>query len=280
MADVTLRVNEWPGRGDPVLLLHATGFHSRCWDHIARQLPDVHLYAVDLRYHGGSDFHGDVDWQMMARDIAQLVVTLDLNRVVGVGHSIGGYLAAYAAALQLPRFKQLLLIDPVVLPRESYSRDFASIGAIDPADNPVSKRKNLWQNSEEMYQRFCTREPFSRWQDQVLRDYCEYALKEVPGESAFQLACDPLHESAIYINQRGNDAIYDLLPQLTLPVTVLRALADPKPTRSLSSSPTWPGLVDMLPDARELYLPELSHFIPMEDPELVAGLIREAVSSD
>ena len=65
MADVTLQVNEWPGRGDPVLLLHATGFHSRCWDHIARQLPDVHIYAVDLRYHGGSDDHGAVDWQVM-----------------------------------------------------------------------------------------------------------------------------------------------------------------------------------------------------------------------
>jgi hypothetical protein len=31
-----------------------------------------------------------------------------------------------------------------------------------------------------MYQRFRSRAPFDRWQDQVLRDYCYYALRSVP----------------------------------------------------------------------------------------------------
>lgn len=48
LADIALKVTEWPGDTDPVLLLHATGFHSRCWDQIARLLPGVHLHAVDL----------------------------------------------------------------------------------------------------------------------------------------------------------------------------------------------------------------------------------------
>ena len=42
-----------------------------------------------------------------------------------------------------------------------------------------------------------------------------------------------------------------------------------------SASPTWPGLVDTLADARERLLPELTHFIPMEDPGLVARAILE-----
>jgi len=277
LAEISLQVAEWPGSGDPVLLLHATGFHSRCWDEIARRLADTRLYAVDLRFHGGSERSGEVNWQVMAGDIEQLLSKLDLKKVVGVGHSIGGYLLACAAARRRERFKHLVLIDPVIFPLREYVDRYQHPENFDPGRNPALKRKNLWRDAEEMYQRFHDRPPFDRWQAQILRDYCEHALREVPGESELQLACDPLHEAAIYMNQKGNEIIYDLLPRLTLPVTLLRAAPDPDNFYNFAASPTWPGLADALPDAREIYLPGMSHFIPMEDPELVAGVIREAV---
>ena len=277
LTEVTLQVTEWPGAGDPVLLLHATGFHSRCWDSIAADLAGAHVYAVDLRFHGGSDRHGEVNWLLMAADIQELLEVLDLQRVVGVGHSLGGYLTAYVGASAQHRFKQLILIDPVIFPREQYLGGDIVSGSIDPADSPVTKRKNEWRDAEEMYQRFKNRAPFSLWQSQVLRDYCNYALRTVPQETALQLACDPLHEASIYLNQKGNEAIFDVLPGLLLPVTVLRAPPDLENSFNLAASPTWPGLAEFLPNARELYLPEMSHFIPMEDPALVAGIIREAL---
>jgi pimeloyl-ACP methyl ester carboxylesterase len=277
LSDVSLRVTEWPGSGDPVLLLHATGFHSRCWDSVARRLAGTRIFAVDLRFHGGSDRHGRVDWQLMGRDIEELLARLDLRRVVGVGHSLGGYLTALVGARQQQRFRELVLIDPVILPRDEY-HDFPPPDAIDPAQMHVSRRKNRWQSAEEMYQRFRSRPPFDSWQDDVLRDYCRHALRAAPEESSLQLACDPMHEASVYISQHGNDAIYALLPRLVLPVTLLRAPPDPQGAFNLAASPTWPGLVDLLPNAREIYLPGNSHFIPMEDPELVARIIREAVA--
>lgn len=277
--DISLRVTEWPGSGTPVLLLHATGFHSRCWNQVASQLPGVHLYAVDLRFHGGSGRAGEVNWGVMARDVEQLLEALDLRQVIGVGHSIGGYLLARAAAAQLPRFKQLLLVDPVIFAPETYSAKFSEPLTIDPTANPVSRRKNRWQDAGEMYERFKARPPFDTWQDAVLRDYCEYALKEVPGETAFQLACDPLHEASIYLSQHGNDVIHQLLPGLTLPVTVLRAPPAADAMMDFAASPTWPGLTAALPNGREFYFPAMTHFIPMEDPALVARFIREAVEA-
>ncbi len=277
LSGVTLQVTEWAGDGDPVLLLHATGFHSRCWDSIARLLEGMHIYAVDTRFHGGSDRHGEVNWLLMARDIEALLVELDLHRVVGVGHSMGGYLAAYAGARQRERFKQLVLIDPVIFSKQYYLEHLASAEAVSPADNPVSRRKNQWRDSAQMYQRFKHRAPFDKWDDQVLRDYCEYALRAVPRETALQLACDPLHEASIYLSQKGNEQIFDLLPRLDLPITLLRAPQDLENPFNFAASPTWPGLAEALPQARELYLPDLSHFIPMEAPELVARVIREAV---
>jgi len=280
LTGVSLRVTEWPGGGDPVLLLHATGFHSRCWDSIARRLAGMHVYAVDIRFHGGSDRHGQVDWLVMARDIEELLVALDLHRVIGVGHSLGGYLTAFVGARQPQRFRHLVLIDPVIFSREEYLQRFAPLESINPAELHVSRRKNQWHSAAEMYERFRSRAPFDTWQDEVLRDYCRHALSEVPEETALQLACDPMHEASIYISQKGNEAIYELLPGLTVPVTILRAPPDPGNAFNLAASPTWSGLVDALPDAREIYLPENSHFIPMEDPELVVRIIREVAQGE
>jgi pimeloyl-ACP methyl ester carboxylesterase len=274
---ISLQVTEWPGGSDPVLLLHATGFHSRCWDEIARRLEDAHLYAVDLRFHGGSDRNGEVSWQLLAADIEQLLQKLDLRQVVGVGHSIGGYLVACVAARMRERFKHLVLIDPVIFSRQRYIEQFEHPASVDTAWERVRKRKNKWRDAEEMYQRFHERPPFDRWHPQILRDYCEHALREVPGEDDLQLACDPLHETAIYLGQKGNEIIHDLLPGLTLPVTLLRAAPDPENPDNLAASPTWPGLAGALPDAREIYLPGMTHFIPMEDPELVAEVIRKLI---
>ena len=151
--DVTLVVHEWEGQGDPILMLHATGFHSRCWDQIIMRLPNAHIYAVDLRFHGASGAHGNVDWQLMARDIEQLIDSLDLQRVLGVGHSLGGHLAARVAAERIERFRALVLIDPVILPRDRY--DTAPELANMTADmHPVSRRKNQWRDSDEMFERF------------------------------------------------------------------------------------------------------------------------------
>ena len=276
IGDIELAVIEWPGTGDPILLLHATGFHGRCWTQVVERLPGRHVYAVDLRFHGSSGKGDAFNWSLLTDDICQLIERLDLSALVGVGHSIGGFLIARAAARLPHRFRALLLVDPVIMPRETYARFEAPIDAFSPDLHPVSRRKNRWQDSEEMYRRFAQRPPFDRWQAAVLRDYCEYALRPADDEGWLQLACDPLHEAAAYANQAGNEKVYDDLPALTMPVTVLRAASDGA-AEDLSTSPTWPGLAATLPDGRDVYLPRMSHFIPMEDPGLVARYILQAL---
>ena len=87
-----------------------------------------------------------------------------------------------------------------------------------------------------------------------------------------QLACDPINEAGIYLNQKGNEVILDELPRIITPVTLLRAPPGDDSLPDLSTSPTWPGLAAALPNCREVYLPQLNHFIPMQDPALVAEL--------
>jgi pimeloyl-ACP methyl ester carboxylesterase len=275
VGDVELAVLEWPGTGDPILLLHATGFHSRCWDEVVKKLPDRHIYAVDLRFHGGSDATGKVDWHVMAEDIRQLIRRLDLTRLVGVGHSIGGYLLVRAAAQAPQRFKHLVLLDPVIMSRERYA-EFQKVPDGAARVHPVSRRKNQWRDAHEMYERFKGRAPFNTWHPAVLRDYCDHALLP-PGENGLRrLACDPLHEAGIYLNQKGNEIVLEELPRIATPVTLLRAPPGDNALPDLSASPTWPGLAAALPDCREVYLTAMNHFIPMQDPALVARCIQAA----
>jgi pimeloyl-ACP methyl ester carboxylesterase len=276
IGDVELSIIEWAGTGDPILLLHATGFHSRCWNQVVRHLPGRHIYAVDLRFHGASGDSGATDWRVMAEDIRLLIERLDLTRLVGVGHSIGGHLIARAAAAAPRRFKRLVLIDPVILSPERYAQFQMFSGSLKAKDHPVSRRKNQWRDAQEMYERFQGRAPFNTWQPAVLRDYCDYALRPTGSDTLRQLACDPINEAGIYVNQKGNEAILRELPGIVTPVILLRAPPGDDSLPNLSTSPTWPGLAAALPDCQEVYLPQLNHFIPMQDPALVAAYIHAA----
>lgn len=275
VGNIKLAMTEWSGTGDPVLLLHATGFHSRCWDQVVKALPGRHIYAVDLRFHGSSGDAGEVDWAAMVQDLQILIEKLDLRNIIGAGHSIGGHLLARVSAAMKQRFKQLLLIDPVIFSPTRYAA-LAQANYQDANEHPVSRRKNRWIDADEMYERFHDRMPFCTWQDAVLRDYCDHALRAHDSKQHLQLACNPVKEAAIYIRQDGNDVIHQILCELTMPVTVMRAKAAKEGAFDLTMSPTWLELASTLPQAREIYLPEMNHFIPMQDPALVARYIEEA----
>ncbi|MFT4518006.1 MAG: pimeloyl-ACP methyl ester carboxylesterase [Halioglobus sp.] len=272
--DVELAVVEWAGSGDPILLLHATGFHSRCWNEVVKHLPGRHIYAVDLRFHGASGEAGDVDWGIMAEDIRILIERLELRDLIGVGHSIGGHLIARVAAKQPTVFKHLVLIDPVIMSPERYSHFQSRADGFSAKDHPVSRRKNSWSDAKEMFDRFVDRAPFNTWQPQVLQDYCDYALRPADENSLHALACDPINEARIYLHQTGNEVLLDALPQITTAVTLLRAAPGDDSAPNLSTSPTWPELAAALPQCTEIFLPEMNHFIPMQDPALVARHIK------
>lgn len=281
VGDTELGVWQWPGEGDPLVFLHATGFHARCWDAVIEKLPPElagrPCYAIDLRFHGTSGKTGDVEWPIMAHDIINALDKLDLQNVFLIGHSIGGYLATITAAKRPERVSRLLLLDPVIMAPERYAMSKQMRQFMKPEDNPISRRRNAWDGPGEMYDRFKARSPFDLWQDRVLKDFCEHAL--APGEAPRRLACDPMHEVQIYLHQNG-DAIQAAIPEVKQPVTILRAV---EPTESddpfnMSKSPTWPEIADQFENAREEYHAELTHFIPMQAPELVVATIAKELS--
>jgi pimeloyl-ACP methyl ester carboxylesterase len=91
-------------------------------------------------------------WSHLARDVIEVVERLALERVVGVGHSMGGHLVTRAAAALPSRFDRLLLLDPAIVPPEIL-RMIALAGDRIP---PV-RRRSRFAAASEMVARLQTR---------------------------------------------------------------------------------------------------------------------------
>jgi pimeloyl-ACP methyl ester carboxylesterase len=276
---IELACFEWrpdlKGQGPTLLLVHATGFHGRVWDQVIHHLPGRHVLAVELRGHGRSDGVDFAGWTDFSRDLAGAAEALDLRGAVGVGHSMGAHVLVQAAAFQPARFSQLMLIDPVIRAPSEYHGPLPAPDALHPA----AGRKNHFESAEAMFDRFVGRPPYSVFDDQALRDYCDHGLRPADDGQGFQLACAPLFEGKVYPRALRNPGIYASIRALQIPVLVVRARPqDPsvKPWDPLGS-PTWPALALEFRQGLDLPL-DKSHMLPMEDPALTARLIEDEIA--
>ena len=135
---------------------------------------------------------------------------------------------------------------------------------------PDLEAQDLWQSWREMFQRLQGRGSFAVWRSDVLEDYCRYGVLPNPDGPGYVLACPPLVEASIYIGSSGRE-IHELFGKIDVPVTVMRGEKRARAeTMDFLASPTWERLADQFPKGRDVYLPHLTHFIPMQDPALVA----------
>lgn len=262
-----LAVWEWPGEGPPLFFAHATGFHARAWDAVIRRLPGRRALAVDLRGHGRSAKPAPpYPWRAFGQDLAEIAAFLDLRGAIGIGHSMGGHSMVHSAHLRPETYQSLFLIDPTIFPPERYgARPFDS--------SFILRRRRYWSSPAEMYESFRPRLPFSAWNEEMLRDYCEYGL--LPAGEQFELACPPEVEASIYpLSVAPESNLHDEVPGISQPVTVVRGGIPWTAERfNLNSSPTDPNLAARFPRGSDILLTGRSHYIPMEIPEWVAEQI-------
>jgi pimeloyl-ACP methyl ester carboxylesterase len=266
-----LVVWEWPGEGAPLLLVHATGFHGRCWDAVARRLPGRRILALDQASHGASaPKPPPYEAAQFGEDLAGVVRAMSLRKVVGVGHSMGGHAMVVAAAREPEAFAGLLLLDPVIVDPALAAGQIATLSA---AEHPVGRRRSRWSSVEQMFEAFSQREPYARWDREVLRDYCHFGLRPAQ-DGSFELACAPHLEVEVYVGIHMR-SIFSDIPAVRVPVDVVRA-RDRRPEDApldFSPSPTWSVLASLFPHGRDEQLAGQTHFFPMEAPAWTADRI-------
>ena len=139
----------------PAVLLHALGENSADWDQVAAALAaSWHVYALDLRGHGASDWPGAYTLALLRDDVLAFLDTLGLPQVTVIGHSMGGAVA-YLLAMRHPgRVSRLVLEEPAppwprvpraqVRPPGPLSFDWAvTVLSAEASDPPASSREGL-----------------------------------------------------------------------------------------------------------------------------------------
>ena len=77
----------------PALLLHGGNQSSHSWDLVSLHLADrFHVYALDQRGHGDTEWSRELDYSMeaMSADVLAFIADQGLDRPVILGHSMGG----------------------------------------------------------------------------------------------------------------------------------------------------------------------------------------------
>ncbi|MDQ0503607.1 alpha/beta fold hydrolase [Xanthobacter agilis] len=106
---------EWGRRGaPPVLLVHGFRDHCRSWDFVARALArDHHLFALDLRGHGESDWANGGTYALddFLYDIHRFIRASGFDSVAIIAHSMGGAVCLNYAGLFPERVRRLVAIE-------------------------------------------------------------------------------------------------------------------------------------------------------------------------
>jgi len=134
--------------------------------------------------------------------VEQLIAVLETKKepVLGVGHSLGGYLNYLAAVRRPELFRAIVLLDaPIIGPfRGSMLGATKRLGIVDritPA-GATRDRRSTWETREEARAHFRTRRLFRDFTDEALDDYVRHGLVEEGAR--LRLKIDPLIEYQIY----------------------------------------------------------------------------------
>jgi len=111
--------NKSKANAPALLLVHGAGSDHNCWPQGWRQsapasaqsgLSAFPVYALDLPGHGHSDPPGCRSIDNYAQSVLNFTNNLDLEKVIIVGHSMGGAIAQAIGAQQPPNLAGLVLI--------------------------------------------------------------------------------------------------------------------------------------------------------------------------
>ncbi|MEZ4493325.1 MAG: alpha/beta hydrolase [Dehalococcoidia bacterium] len=252
-----------PPGGDPVVLLHGLMNNARYWEHVAGMFGEGRtIYAPDLRGHGESEHApgGYLVWAF-AMDLRGFVQEMDFEAFDLVAHSIGSRVAMAYARDHSHRLKHLVLADMGPQMADQGARGIRrSVGETNKAPGfpteaeAMEYYRGLYPGSDNAF---------------VMRQIAAgLALDEASGNLVFRF--DPrLHEAT------GKGAIAEIpflwesLEHITCPTLVMRAEKSKVLSREIADQ-----MIERLPDARFVEIPESGHQIPLHQPERFTSAVR------
>jgi pimeloyl-ACP methyl ester carboxylesterase len=258
-----------------LFFLHANGYPAgvyRVFLDLLSACRTVHVIdtiGTEARHRPG---HG---WRRMRAQVMDCIEALPDGPLVLVGHSMGGYLAAMAAARLPQRVSQVVLIDsPMVLGWRatlvSAAKATGLTWKLGPA--PVAaRRRNHWASREEARAHLGGKDFVQRWAPGVFDDFIRSGLHEHPG-GGVTLVIPRETERDVYATIAHRDAL----------LAVRRLRARGTPVGFIAGSHSEETRLAGREQNRRFWgrdwveLPT-GHLVPMEAPEACAHAVLEMI---
>ena len=242
------------GEGEQTLVLvHGHHAHHLWWHGVENHLRDrFRTVVLDLSGHGDSGHRNEYDGVCWAEDVVAVLRQLD-DRVILVGHSMGGRIALVAAARRPESVAGVILLDSVVRP-DGIEKTFEWHADRTPLVRPTRA---------EALSRFCLRPFQERPGEAELAPVAAYAIREHDGGWTWKY------------DQRGlptvpERAVQEALTSMTVPVLYVRAGESGVVTEEMYD---YVGGLRSPGGIETMSLPGMHHHVVLEDPKLCAELI-------
>jgi len=189
-----------------------------------------------------------------------------------VGHSLGGFLSVMCAARHPEVARGVLLLDSPLLGGWKATAFGAMkrtplVGAVSPG-TVSRKRRNRWPSREAAFEHFRHKKAFSRWDEQVLRDYITHGTHDEDGERVLDFDRDV--ETAIYNTLPDNLERLLRRHPLQCPAAFIGGL------QSEELKQVGTALTARVTQGR-MAMMDGSHLFPMEKPLATAAAIEAAL---
>ena len=121
------------GQGTPLVILHGLFGSLDNWLGVTPKLAEhFQVFVVDLRNHGQSPHSAEMNYPLMAEDVAKFFDARELTEAALMGHSMGGKVAMQFALSHPERVQKLVVVD--MAPRvykPSHAAIFSALLALD-----------------------------------------------------------------------------------------------------------------------------------------------------
>ncbi|SNS44947.1 Pimeloyl-ACP methyl ester carboxylesterase [Ekhidna lutea] len=100
------------GEGEPLIIMHGVFGSSDNWQTLGKVFAEnFKVYLVDLRNHGNSPHSDEFDYDVMVKDVVELMDDEGLPKALILGHSMGGKVAMHLATEHSEKVDKLIVVD-------------------------------------------------------------------------------------------------------------------------------------------------------------------------
>lgn len=135
---------EYPGAGEPLIILHGLFGLLDNWHNVAKTLSETcHVYSLDVRNHGQSPKSAAMNYAVMADDLWEFMKDHRIAKASVMGHSMGGKMAMEFALRFPEKCAKLIAVD--IAPKRykpGHNEIFDALFRLD-INNPEKSRKDL-----------------------------------------------------------------------------------------------------------------------------------------